>query len=471
MSKIITIPFTEDFIERLADYIDQEYLKKGKDLRKVALVFGGQRPYLFLKRALAKRMKKAFYPPVFFTIDQWMTNIVNSNKSTRSISQLDHCYLIYQLAAKHTPQLLEGRTRFASFLPWAQEILSLIDQLDLESAPEDALKHLKAEAQIGFDVPDGISRLLESLFVLRRVYHEYLLEHQIAARGFQYDQASQLIETMDLSGWDEILFCNFFYLHRSEMKVLKHCYTHANTTLLIQGDQRRWPALSRIGALLGQDILEGDRVIEGDFKLRLHAAFDVHSQAAVVANILQFVSDPEKAVIVLPQSEAILPLLSAISSIVQEFNISMGYPLKRSALYALLERVLTAQRSRQESLYYTRDYLRVLHHSMVKNLYHASPQVSRVLMQKIEEILTGQIMTDFSGQLFLDLDVFCRHERVYEETLASLKLMNVTVTREELSMLLAQVHRVLFQQWHEATTFNDLRTYCLILRLSCNSQS
>ena len=72
MSKIITIPFTEDFIEHLADYIYQEYMQKGKDLRQVALIFGGHRPYLFLKRALAKRVKGVFYPPQFFTIDEWM---------------------------------------------------------------------------------------------------------------------------------------------------------------------------------------------------------------------------------------------------------------------------------------------------------------------------------------------------------------------------------------------------------------
>jgi len=81
MSKIITIPFTEPFIERLADYIHSEYIAKGKDLRRLALVFGGRRPALFLKRALARRVKGNFYPPRIFNIDVFMGQIrVSQNR-------------------------------------------------------------------------------------------------------------------------------------------------------------------------------------------------------------------------------------------------------------------------------------------------------------------------------------------------------------------------------------------------------
>ncbi len=456
MSKIVTVPFTEDFIEHLADYIYEEYLLKGKDLRQVALVFGGHRPFLFLKKALAQRVKGSFYPPKFFTIDEWMKHIVQSSKSFYPVSSLDHCYLIYRLASLHTPELLEGRKRFASFLPWAQEILSLIEQLDLESTSEDALKNLKAQAQIGFDVPVSISRLLESLFVLRQAYHQELENKNISARGYQYDLASQIISSMDLKCWKEIIFCNFFYLHRSEMKVVEHCYKRANTTLLIQGDERRWPALKRISSVLGQNIFEGSEVVEGDFNLKLYAAFDMHSQAAIVTSILDTISNPEDTVIVLPQADFILPLLSAISSQIKEFNISMGYPLKRSSLYALLERIFTAQRSRQEKLYYTRDYLRVLHHPLAKNLNLSQSQVGSVLIGKIEEVLTGQILSSFSGQLYLDIDAFIKDEKVYEEVQASLANVNISITVDELREMSEFLHDILFNRWQKAESFKDL---------------
>ncbi len=456
MSKIITVPFTEDFIDHLADYIHQNYILKGIDLRKLAVIFGGRRPALFLKRALAARSKKVFYPPTFFTIDEWMAHIVASQKETQPLSGLDHYYLIYQLALKHTPELLKGRERFCSFLPWAKEIHALIEQLDLELTSQNILKNLQAQAQIGFDIPKDISRLLESLFVLRREYHQLLEQQNITSRGFQYSKASQLVASCDLSGWQEILFCNFFYLHRSEMKTIEYCYKHANTTLMMQGDQRRWPALKRISSVLGGEILEGPKVIEGDFKLKIHKAFDIHSQAAMVKNILEKVSQPERTVIVLPQTDFILPLLSLLSDQVKEFNISMGYPLKRSALYALLEKIFAAQKSLQKNLYYTRDYLRVLRHPLVQNLEKGGAQVVRVLVHTIEEILTGQVESQYSGQIFLNLEAFAQEEKLIERSLVALKAIDIDITPQNLKETLKFLHQNLFYQWQKAASFGDL---------------
>ena len=61
----------------------------------------------------------------------------------------------------------------------------------------------------------------------------------------------------DLSAFDEILFCNFFYLHRTENTVIKNIYDRAQVVLFMQGDQRRWPALGRIAETFGTPILEG----------------------------------------------------------------------------------------------------------------------------------------------------------------------------------------------------------------------
>ena len=471
MSKIITVPFTEDFIEHLTEYVHQEYVLKGKDLRHLAIIFGGHRPFLFFKRALASRTKGAFFPPSFFSIDEWMKNIVQAQKKFESMSALDHSYLIYQLASQHTPELLQGRQRFASFLPWAQEILALIEQLDLECTSEDVLRNLQTQAQIGFDVPADIGQLLESLFILRREYHQELKNKNIASRGYQYNLASSLIGSTDLSQWQEILFCNFFYLHRSEMKVIEHCFKQANTTLMMQGDQRRWPALGRISSVLGGEILEGDKVVEGNFNLKLHAAFDVHSQAAIVSRILENIPHLEKTVIVLPQAEFILPLLSVLSSQVQEFNISMGYPLRRSALYDLLKRIFAVQKSRQDRLYYTRDYLRVLRHPLVKNLSLSQAQVTSVLIHKIEAILTGHISSVFSGQIFLDIDVFIKEEKIYNEARASLEAMNISVTKDELEKTVVFLHDTLFQTWARVETFKDLAavlgSFTSLMRQQC----
>ena len=105
---------------------------------------GGRR--LFIKRDLARRIGKAFIPPRFFTIDEWMAYVAYGDKVPLQGSDLDHCYTIYQLAMSLCPWVCRGRESFAQFLPWAREILHFIEQLDLEDVPLDSLKIIQEHA-------------------------------------------------------------------------------------------------------------------------------------------------------------------------------------------------------------------------------------------------------------------------------------------------------------------------------------
>ena len=103
MSKIITVPFTENFLPHVVDYVYRYYVEQDKDLSRLCLVFGGRRPSLFIKRDLARRIGKAFIPPRFFTIDEWMAYVAYGTDVPLQGSDLDHCYTIYQLAMKRMP--------------------------------------------------------------------------------------------------------------------------------------------------------------------------------------------------------------------------------------------------------------------------------------------------------------------------------------------------------------------------------
>ena len=117
MNKIITYSFCEPFIDRLADHIEENYLKRATITSRLAIVFGGRRPALFLNRELSKRIGKSFYPPRFFTIDEFVSYTVRKKELFAAGQDLDQCYLIYQLAQKHAPEILKGRATFAQLCP------------------------------------------------------------------------------------------------------------------------------------------------------------------------------------------------------------------------------------------------------------------------------------------------------------------------------------------------------------------
>ena len=262
---------------------------------------GGRR--CLLKGIWPGAWAKAFVPPRFFTIDEWMAYVAYGADVPAQGSDLDHGYTIYQLAMSLCPWVCAGRESFAQFLPWAREILHFIEQLDLEDVPLDSLESLREHAEIGFSVPEDINKLLMHLGVLRQAYHQELDRRQLAPRGYQYRQAARRAGACDLRAFDEILFCNFFYLHRTENIVIKSIYDRGQAVLLMQGDQRRWPALSRIAETFGTPILEGKEVKPTAFNLKIYEAFDSHAQAGLVNGILEGITEPESTVIVLPDGD------------------------------------------------------------------------------------------------------------------------------------------------------------------------
>jgi len=456
MNKIITHSFCESFKDKLVDYIQKEYIDSGKDLSRLAIVFGGRRPALFIKRDLAKCFGNAFYPPRFFAIDEFVQYTINASEPFAHTQDLDNCFLLYKLAKEAAPRILKGRETFAQFLPWIREILKFVDQLDLENIEDRALKNIQSNAEIGYDVPEDINHLLESVVALRRAYHRELMKKKTYSRGLQYLRASQLVGKHSFDEFDQILFCNFFYFHRTEETIVKDLYRRDKATLIFQGDQRKWPVLERISKMLACPLLEGDKPQTPRFSLELHSGFDIHSQAGLVREILKKAGHSENTVIVLPDAGHIIPLLSEISALIKDFNISMGYPLKRSSLYSLMEFVFKAQLSRKEERYYTKDYLKALRHPFIKNLKLSSDAaVTRVLVHKIEEILTGQEKTDISGSLFIRLEDIARLDDVYLLTSEMLKRLGINVRRKELKSILENIHDLLFARWEVIDHFQE----------------
>ena len=454
MDNMMTYSFCDSFLERLHRYLKEHYIDAGQDLSRVALVFGGKRPPLFVKRRLAQELQTNFLPPRFFTIDEFVQNIITQKEDFQVPQDLDSCYMLYQLTKTHCPHILKGREGFAQFLPWTREILAFMDQLDLEHIENHALKNIEANAHIGYDVPKDINQLLESIITLREVYHQKCQENKTYTRGYQYLRASELIHQVQFDEFDEIIFCNFFYFNQSEELIVKHLYEQGRATLLFQGDQRKWPVLTRIAERFQYDLLEGDAPETPQFQLQLYEAFDGHSQVAQVREILKNVDRLEDTVIVLPNPDQIVPLLSEIAPLVDEFNISMGYPLKRSSLYSLCEFMFDAQLSRKDQRYYTRDYLKVLQHPFVKNLkIQGEASATRILVHKLEEILTGKERASISGSSFIDLKELELSDELFDLTSEVLTRMKVQCSKQDLRLILQNIHDVFFHGWEQVQDF------------------
>lgn len=461
MEKIVTYSFCDSFLDRFVDDLERDYIKGQspvaggrRDLSRLAIVFGGRRPALFVKRALSRKIGSAFFPPRFFSIDEFMGHIVSTQETVERARDMDQCYLMFRLVKKHCPGLLKNRESFARFLPWAQEILSFIEQLDLECVKNDQLKGVEQNARIGYDVPADVNRILSEIVILRGAYHAHMRETGMYTRGFQYRRAAELITQTRLDEFDDIVFANFFYFNRAEEAVVRTLYDAGRARLFFQGDQRRWPVFERISKILKTQITEGKEVPVPAFDLKLYRGFDTHSQVCQLREILKTISDLKNTVIVLPDPGNIIPLLSEIGPVVKDFNISLGYPLKRSSLVSLLEQVFKAQGSRDDRGYYAHDYLNVLKHPLIKNLMlFDDAQIVRVLVHKLEEALTGAEDSSISGCLFLTLDAVVSSSPVIESAHEMLVSMGHHIAVDDLIHALRVIHQLCFLDWEQVENF------------------
>jgi len=453
MKKILTYSFCDNFLDKLANYLDENYLKKNKDISRLAICFAGRRPALFLRKELAQRIKANYFPPRFFTIDELISFSANKKESFSAINDLDNCYLLYKLAKRIAPHILRGRESFAQFLPWTREIASFIDQLDLENIADDSLRNIEANAQIGYDVPEDINVLLQTIVDLRSEYHKELNAQKKYSRGLQYLRAAEAVVHQDFDEFENIIFCNLFYLNKTEETFIKTLYEKDKATLIFQGDQRKWPVLERVARNFSVSLLEGKTCRVPQFKMNLFEGFDGHSQIGAVTEIFRKIKNPHNTVIVLPDPKHIVGLISEISSVTEDFNISMGYPLKRSSLYSLFEFMFKAQTSRRQGRYYTKNYLRVLKHPFVKNLKIGDLEISKILIYAIEEVLTGKEPASLSGSMFVDLKEVLSEKKIYEVAGERMEREGIRVDRENMISVVQAIHRLFFRDWEEIPHF------------------
>lgn len=455
MDKIITYSFGEDFIGNLAYFVEENFLKKNKDISRLCFVFGGKRPALFLKKELANRMKKSFFPPNFFSMDEFIEYVTAKKELFSKITDMDACFIIYNLTKKISPDILIKREKFSEFLPWAREILSFIEQLDLEDINIKSLKNIQKNAYIGYEIPESINTLLGNIITLRKAYHEILEERKIYSRGFTYLSASKIIKDLSFDEFDKILFCNFFYLHKTEKIIIKHLYDTEKAMLFFQGDENKWPVLKEISENFSCSI-KPQKQFEPHYNFSLHSGFDTHSQVCMAREIIKNIENPDDTVIVLPDAESLIPLLSEISFSVKKLNVSLGYPLKRSSLYSLFDSIFKAQFTKKESLYYSKDYLNVLRHPFIKNLkILKDPSITRVTIHKIEELLTGTIDNPLGGSLFINLSDIKNLDALYIFASDTLETMETEVSRSELKNLVEEIHNYFFHFWENINTFSD----------------
>ncbi|MBO5831597.1 MAG: PD-(D/E)XK nuclease family protein [Alistipes sp.] len=363
----------KSFQSELAQTLLERY---SGDLSSLAILFPSLRARTFFNSALAEHSDKPCWQPRWMTIDEIMESVSGLMCGDR-IRLIAELYKVYK---KYHP--LE---QFDKFYFWGDMLIADFDMIDkyLVEAKQllrniEDIKELEADVSylspeqlriISFwkSIGDGESlsehkqRFLNIWRTLPAIYEEYrerLISLGFAYPGLIHRMAIERIKAKEniklpklrfiVAGFNALSECEkrlFRYLSESECGAefywdyddyyVDNPYHEAG--MFMRGNIEQFPAA---------DAISSSNFTQTKKSITSVACVSNVVQCKYVANILrQLGSDAmdKRTAIVLTDENMLIPLLHSMPKSVDRVNVTMGYPLKNTLAYSLVERLVELQ--------------------------------------------------------------------------------------------------------------------------------
>ncbi|MEO9485182.1 MAG: PD-(D/E)XK nuclease family protein [Ekhidna sp.] len=361
------------FLSEVADHL----LTQHKDrLGDCTVIFPNRRAGLFLKKHLSQKVDRPVWSPATLSLEDFLFTFTPTKKT-------DPLTLIFELfeAFKTHQGQSEG---FESFYFWGEMLLRDFEEVDHYLVnPEQLFTYVKDDRQLAEDfyfldeeqekiikkfwqefLPTATKtqeQFVETWRILMPVYATFkkrIKEQGIGYTSHVYRELVDNIQQITFDSNKPLIFAGFNALTPAEELLIKHFVSNFNAKII-------WD--------LDAYYLEDQNQEAGDF-LRKYAkdpilgtsfphplpkkitdskevevtgvSLEVGQAKLIGEEIDRLMSEgvkKEEIVIVLPQDYMLFPVLNAIPEKVDKLNVTMGYPLKDTPLFGLLEAAIELQ--------------------------------------------------------------------------------------------------------------------------------
>jgi ATP-dependent helicase/nuclease subunit B len=408
----VSLPLDSSLIGWLAEDILARDPEE-RNLSRTAVVFPGRRPALYLRKELGRLIGGPFHPPQIFDIDSFMAYMAGKlpgGSDRREAGQVELLHLVYTTARcmeTDSEHLLMPAmaSSFEGFFFWGLKFLDLFDEFGTEMVPPARIKQAVPSALADAGITEEARGLWPILPGLYSKWLDALAGNSLWSRGEKYRMAAEHIDGLEWP-FSQIYLTGFAALNRAEEKVFSVLTRLGIARVVVQDgpspwlvNNFKWKHLERLRSVChGTWDLEinksTNQQINKSTNFFFHQGFDLHSQMQMAEDVFarepedQGGLTPDQEAIVLPRPEPLIPVLSRLfEDTAVPYNISMGYPLERTALAQLLDSVFKAQEGKIDGKYYAPHYLAVLRHPYIKNIRLHSPSTPN-------HQITGSLATD-----------------------------------------------------------------------------
>jgi CRISPR/Cas system-associated exonuclease Cas4 (RecB family) len=377
----------ESFLDEIADLLIKNH---GNDFEKTAVILPSKRSALFLKKALASRIKETFWAPTTFNF----TELISLHHNEIILDKTTLSFELYQVYMK-----LEGNQAetFDQFYKWGEILLTDFNEIDLyQLDAKEVFKDLKNiheleswNTEVYTEMQERYLGFWRKLAPLYFAFRDHLEKKGFSYTGATYKAVAKELKLNGIgkSEFSHVYFCGLNALSPSEISIIKSYQRSIETELIWDLDNHYanhpvheaghfYRTLKESHPELTKGKIPSNLDVANK-KITIYQAPSNVAQAKITAQILHEISpiiSYEKCAVVLPDSALLLPVLQDLPSSIEAVNVTMGFPLEKTELFSLLESILKLQENIQK--YQTGDsvnfhyipFLRLIKHPILRQL-------------------------------------------------------------------------------------------------------
>lgn len=422
--KIPTMPF----LQKLAQAITHNNTIA---FQETAVILPNRRAVKLLRQAMVKEIGKAFFSPVFYTIDDFIDTLCPLKKADKMV-------LLFKLfdVYKNSEQ---GKDKdFYSFVSWGSVFIQDINEIDMQLANADDIFTNLADIKeidnsfLKQHLSQNTISYIEFYKSLNNLYHKFnqvLRKDQIGYTGLIYKDVAENIETYAAQlPHKRYIFAGFNMFSPAELKIARYYREHFHAEFYFDLDklyfneekkntymvQQMELAFSELSIPRDKVTWIGDDYHDIPKKINVTGASQQMNQVLYATELLNKMSAEEldNTAVVLADESLFLPFIHTYGK--TRANYTMGYPLKATAAYSLLEILINAAknserfRENQQSknfAYYHRDLIAFFRNPIIQE---ALPKIDNVPMAvaAIDKIIKG-------NRTFLEYEDISELEQVH----------------------------------------------------------
>lgn len=366
------------FIDQLAHFIFEEKL----DLSHLTIVLPSQRAKKYLQRALFQEIGKPIFSPKIITMNRWIQNLspLPIIPSTNAVFEL---YGIHKRVDSADIQTID------EFLKWGTTLLNDFDEMDRYLInSRDLFKNLQEIKEIenwSFNseepLTEGQQRFMKFWDLLKSYYDEFnavLDEKGLTYMGKAYKRVAEDIACVfQEDDKQTFIFAGFNALSPAETSIMKQLKTMGRAFIFVDGDdyyiQDKNHEAGRFIRQLFQELqvksldFVGNSLATSEKEITVINCPQPTGQVKVAATILNQLPSSEYSttLLLLADEKLIVPIMKNIPGKVENANITLGLPLKNTALRSWVDLCFSIQ---EHFIYFKNDW--VYHKDFIRFLKH-----------------------------------------------------------------------------------------------------